>query len=165
MLKAALPALFLSVTLSTPLLAQAPANPPANPVDVATDEAVRREFFRKELDQKLADAQAAQKKGSHFETARLYDECLDLVKKIGTGVEAQEQAALAGYIPARLELAMQAERDGDFAGAERHLALVLKRAPKNEAALKYQIEESERRARVAGRMPSQETLSRLPDFA
>src|SRR5215216_8103230 len=79
-------------------------------IDLATEEGARRQAYKIELDRRLADAQAAEKKGAFVEAAQLYTDCLDLVKKIGTGVEPQYQQALAGFIATRVQLAEQAQR-------------------------------------------------------
>src|SRR5437762_4817973 len=101
----------------------------------AADESVRREAFRVDLHRKLADAQIAQKKGDNFEAAKLYTDCVGLIKKIGTGVETEQKTVLAGVQLVRLQLAEQAQRSGDFTGAELQVSAILAADPKNEPAL------------------------------
>src|SRR5437762_10964545 len=100
----------------------------------AADESVRREAFRVDLHRKLADAQAAQKKGNNFEAARLYTDCVGLIKKIGVGVEAEQKQLVTGIVPVRLQLAEQAQRSGDFANADLHAVAILQADPRNELA-------------------------------
>lgn len=50
-------------------------------IDLATEEGARRQALKIELDRKLADAQAAEKRGAFLESAQVYTDCLDLVKK------------------------------------------------------------------------------------
>src|SRR5262245_15900079 len=101
----------LMLLLAPALLAQTPT-----PADLQTsiDEVVRREAYTVDLRKKLADAQTAQKKGDHFEAAKLYTDCVGLTKKIGTPIPEQK-AVLAGLITVRLQLAEQAQRRADFA--------------------------------------------------
>src|ERR1044071_7344189 len=109
---AALTALCLALFTAVPLLAQ------DNDIKIAGDEAVRRQALKEDLKRKLDDAAAAQKKGAFFEAAQGYTDCLDLVKRIGSGVEAEHKQALAGFIETRLQLAEQAQHAGDFAAAD-----------------------------------------------
>src|SRR5437870_2184062 len=114
MKKAALSSLCLAVALSVPSQLQAQKSD----IDVATEEAARRQAHKIELDRKLAEAQAAEKKGAFLESAQLYTDCLELVKKIGSGVETPHRQALDGFIATRLQLAEQLQRAGDYAAAD-----------------------------------------------
>src|ERR1044071_2162538 len=106
----ALTSLCFSLLLSLPAQLSAQQK---NDLDYATEEGARRQAHKIELDRKLADAQAAEKKGAFVESAQLYTDCLDLVKKIGNGVETQHKQALDGFIATRLQLAEQAQRAED----------------------------------------------------
>lgn len=158
--KAALPFLCLALALACPGQIHAQRSD----VDLATEEAARRQALRIELDRKLADAQAAEKKGSFLEAAQGYTDCLDLVKKITSGVDAQHKQVLAGFIATRLQLAEQAQRLGDFAGADNQYARILKEDPKNDQVQQLSRANKEQLAAQAGRRPSEEAISRLPDF-
>ena len=157
--KAALPLLCLALALSCPgqLHAQ------NSDVQFATEVAARRQAMRIELDRKLADAQAAEKKGAALEAAQGYTDCLELAKNITTGVDAQHRQALGGFIAARVQLAEQAQRLGDFAGADNQYARILKEDPKNEQIQQLSKANKEQLAANAGRRPSEEALSTLPD--
>src|SRR5688572_23505672 len=111
MKKAALSSLCLAITLVFSGHAQAQKSD----VDLATEEGARRQAHKIELDRKLVDAQAAEKKGAFLESAQLYTDCLELVKKIGTGVDEQHKVALDGFIAMRLQLADQAQHAGNYA--------------------------------------------------
>ena len=132
----------------------------------ATDEAVRRESYRKELTQKLADGITAENRGAFLEAARHYTDCLELVRKIGSpnGIETQYKAALSGFVATRTILADQAQRAGDFPGAETQYALILKEDPKNDAVMKLRAGNEQKRAAMAGRMPDEATIAQLPGF-
>src|SRR5689334_1906769 len=104
-----------------------------NDLDYATEEGARRQAFKIELERKLTDAQAAEKKGAFVESAQLYTDCLDLEKKIGTGIDpAQHKQALDGFIATRLQLAEQAQRAHNYAAADDQYARMLREDPKNE---------------------------------
>src|SRR5437773_117312 len=104
--KAAVAPLVGLVLLLVPaVFAQTPAE-----VQQAIDEGVRREAHTIDLHKKLADAQAAQKKGDNFEAAKLYTDCVTLIRKIGGGVENEQQQVRDGVVVVRLILAEQAQR-------------------------------------------------------
>lgn len=140
------------------------AQAPAGAAQDAITESLRREAAKIELRQKLADAQAAQKKGDHYAAARLYDESLALIKRIGTGVEQEYRQVMTGMVQTRLILAEQAQRRGEFEQAELHANVVLKEDPKNEAVLAFKAQNAQTRASLAGLMPSQDTIARLPEI-
>src|SRR6266850_5562777 len=91
-------------------------NSVAQAPDVTQDavrESLRRQGAKIELRQKLADAQAAQKKGDYFLAAKLYTEALDLAKLAQTGVDQEYRQVLIGMTQTRLILAEQAQRRGE----------------------------------------------------
>src|SRR6185436_13421721 len=134
-------------------------------VDFATEEGVRREALKIELDRKLGEAQAAEKKGAIFDAAALYTDCLDLTKKIGSGVsEAQMQQVLDGFIATRLQQAEQAQRIGDYAAADNQYARILKEDPNNQRVKQLREANAKIRAAQAGMAPSQEALDKMPDL-
>lgn len=143
--------------------AQAQVTPPAVAAQDAITESLRREAAKIELRQKLADAQAAQQKGDIYAAARLYTESLALTKRIGTGVETEYAQVLTGVVQTQLILAEQAQRRGEFEQADLHVGVVLKEDPKNEAALAFRAQNARVRASMAGLMPSQDTIARLPE--
>lgn len=160
MTKAAITSLCLIALCAPPASAQ---NQP-NATESAVTEAVRREAHTIDLRRKLADAQVAQKKGDIFEAARLYQDCLALIKKIGPSVEAERRLVLAGMVPVRLALAEQAQRRGDYTEADAQVRLILAEDPKNETVLAFKKTNDKLKMEAAGRAPSKETLARLPEF-
>ena len=98
-------AITLSLCLILSFILARPAQSQDSAADEAIRESVRRETFKIELTKKLAEAQAAQKRGDHFAAAKLRADCLGLVKKIGTGVEAEQREAISGMVVSRLQLA------------------------------------------------------------
>src|SRR5213594_2603132 len=127
-MKVALSSLCLALALSVP--GQLPA--PKSNIDFATEEGARRQAHKIELDRKLTEAQEAEKKGAFLESAQIYTDCLELVKKIGSGVDAQHKQALDGFIAVRLQLAEQLQRAGDYAAADDQYARIAREDPKND---------------------------------
>ncbi len=144
------------------LHATAPAQNTGASEDAAT-EAIRREAYKKELGDKLKEAQAAQKRGENFAAAKLYEDCAALAKKTGSGVEAEQKLVEGGIIAVRLILADQAYRNGDFSSAEFHLKRVLDLDPRNPAALELKKTNDQATLAQEGRMPDKETIDKLPD--
>src|ERR1044071_3902339 len=136
-----------------------------NAIDDAVAESVRREAFRIDLHRKLADAQAAEKRGENLNAARLYSEAIALVKKIGPGVETEYKQAVAGMTVVRMRLAEQAQRRQDFVEADAQTALILKEDPRNAQALAFRAENNKFRNDMLGKMPSEDAIRQLPAAA
>ena len=153
----------LVVALNITSLAQAQQAPP-DAAQAAIRESLAREAAKIELRQRLADAQAAQAKADYYAAARLYDEAVVLAKRAQTGVDLEFRQVLDGMTATRLVLAEQAQRRGEFDQADRHIAIVLNDDPKNEAALAFRAQNAKLHAEMAGRMPSQETIARVPEL-
>src|SRR5262245_59029237 len=96
-----------------------------SPTDDAVRESVRREAAKIELRQRLTEAQAAQRRGEFNAAAKLYEDCLNLIKHIGTGIDLEQQEVVRGVVAARLALAEQAMRRGEFAEADNHVNRIL----------------------------------------
>src|SRR5258706_10346337 len=160
MKNAVLSSLCLALVLSFPGSLQAQKND----LDLATEEGARRQAHKIELDRRLIDAQAAEKKGAFLESAQLYTDCLDLVRKIGSGVDTPHKQALDGFIAVRLQLAEQAYRARDFGAADDQYIRILREDPKNERVLQLRETNRAARAAAAGRMPSQAALDKLPEI-
>jgi hypothetical protein len=115
-----------TVGLAALLVLAAPAQTPqTTPVDDAITVAVRREAMKVDLRRKLADAQEAQKKNDLSAAAKLYEDCLRLVKDIGGGIDAERTNVLSGFVATRMALADAAMRRSDFGDAENQLARIL----------------------------------------
>src|ERR1051325_8527591 len=155
-------AALFSLSLSLLFADFSSAQNAGNAIDDAVAESVRREAFRIDLHRKLADAQAAEKRGDNLTAARLYSEAIALIKKIGPGVEAEQKQAVAGMGVVRLRLAEQAQRRQDFVEADAQTALILKEDPRNAQALAFRAENNKLRNEMQGKMPSEEALRQLP---
>jgi type II secretory pathway component GspD/PulD (secretin)/tetratricopeptide (TPR) repeat protein len=158
MKNAALTSLCLALLGATavPLQAQ------ENDIKVAEIEAVRRQALKEDMKRKLDDAIVAEKRGAFLEAAQLYTDCLDLIKKIGTGVDAEHRAVLAGFIRTRVQLAEQAQRAGDYAAADDQYRRILREDPKNDAVQRLWKKNEELRLANLGKMPDEATLAKGP---
>src|SRR5882672_6495815 len=139
--------LALTVCISGPLHAQ------QSDIELATGEGARRQALKIELDRKLADAQAAEKRGAFLEAAQNYTDCVEIAKKIGPGVDAPQKQALAGFTATRLQLADQDQRVLDFQAADDQYARILREDPKNEQVIQLRQANKERLAAQAGLQP------------
>jgi len=159
MIKAAVATASLALFGASAVLAQTPVD-----IQPAIEESIRREAWTVELQRKLADAQVAQKKGDNSEAAKLYTDCVTLLKNIGAdSVPAQHKAVVAGVVNVRLQMAEQAQRASDFAGADNHALAILLADPKNEAAINFRRENALKKQQLNGMMPDSQTLNTLPD--
>jgi type II secretory pathway component GspD/PulD (secretin)/tetratricopeptide (TPR) repeat protein len=134
------------------------------PTDDAVRESIRREAAKIELRQRLTQAQEAQRRGEFNAAAKLYEDCVTLIRHVGTGIELEQQEVLRGIVVTRLALAEQAQRRGDFTEADNHVERILKLDPRNEQALAFKRQLEEEKLRSAGMRPSQETITRLPEL-
>lgn len=132
-------------------------------LDEASKESMRRQVAKVDVRAKLAKAQQAAQAGKHAESARLYEECLSQLKNINVGVEAETQDAKTGMGGVRLQLAQQAQRDGDLLEAQKQVDRVLIVDPSNKAAQKFKQSLDQASAQLAGKRPSPEALAILPE--
>lgn len=160
MKKVALSSLCLLLLLAGP----ASIHAQKSDIDLATEEGARRQALKIELDRKLADAQAAERKGAFLEAAQLYTDCLELSKKIASGVDTQHKQSLDGFVSMRLQLAEQAERAGDRTGADNQYARILKEDPKNDRVQQLSKANKEALAAEAGMRPSESAIARMPEI-
>jgi tetratricopeptide (TPR) repeat protein len=135
------------------------------PLTLATEEGARRQAYRIELDRKLVEAKEAENKGAFFEAAKLYTDCLGLVKKIGTvgDIDAQHKQALDGFIATRLQLADQFARAENYTAAADQYTLILKEDPKNDEVIRLRDANVNALASQEGRRPSEGALAQMPE--
>jgi len=133
-------------------------------IKTASDEAVRRQAWKIELQRKLVDGQTALQAGDFQEAALRYDESVMLVKDIGYGVDVEAAQAMNGFTTTRLYLARQAKDRGDLLNAEQQVARLLKEAPENEVGLLLSKEIESALKSQAGRRPSPEVIEALPEW-
>src|SRR5437867_9540195 len=121
--RAALHSLCISIFLVLPAFAQ---NPAVTAEQEASLESVRRQAYKLQLERTLVDAQTAEKRGEDVAAAKLYEDSLALIKKIGPGLEAEYRQVVIGMTTVRLRLAERAQRNADFAEADAQVARILR---------------------------------------
>ncbi len=147
------------------VLLAAPFSYGQTPGDVAVNEAIYRQANRINLQQKIKAAKNAQERGEIANAAKLYDDCWDLVQKIGSGVDPETRAVQIGLAETRLNLAHHAQERGDLREADQQVKDVLRVEPSNAAALDFKRENDKLLVAHQGKMPSTEVLARVPDIA
>jgi type II secretory pathway component GspD/PulD (secretin)/tetratricopeptide (TPR) repeat protein len=131
------------------------------PIDTAIKVAVQREADRITLRQKLAAAQAAEARKDLPAAAKLYEEAYKLVQGIGDDrIPAEREATVAGYTGVQLELARNAQKQGEYHEAQTHGQLVLKVDPQNVAGLALMKENDRILESLKGRVPNAATIER-----
>src|SRR4051812_31301358 len=134
----------------------------ADPTRDAIQEALVRQAAKIDLHKRLGEAQAAERRGQLQDAAKLYEDCLSLLKKVGVGAEQEAGAVLAGFAHVRLLLADQSMRRMDFNDAEHQITRVLNEDPKNPRALALKAALAKARAESEGLMPSNEAIAKMP---
>jgi tetratricopeptide (TPR) repeat protein len=140
------------------------AQNPAAPVQVAEDEAVRRQADTVNLRKKLQEAQSSYKRGDIAGAAKIYEDAFTLVQKIGSGIDEEAQQTTSGLIQARFDLAKEAQQQGDLQQADAQLRRILKIDPKNSGALAFKRDNDAQMVAQQGLTPSPEVVARIPEF-
>src|SRR5580692_1725766 len=166
MTSAAKTSLRLAFLLAISLQAQ--TTPPVeNPVEIANDEAVRRQEATIRLHQTLERARDALRRNQLVEAAKFYQEAVRDIPNVqvtSPAVDAEKREAVAGLDTVRATLARQALAAGDMIEANAEIDAALKVDPNNDALLKLKAEIKQRESEQVGRVPSVEVLKRIPAF-
>lgn len=136
-------------------------------VQIAEEEAVRRQEATIRLHLKLDQAVAAQKRGQLTEAAKLYQEAVALTPLVQVGnptVDLEKRQALAGLDGVREKLARQAMARGEMAEALAQVEAALKVDPNNESLRKLKREIENRTVAMQGTVPSPELVKTIPDM-
>ena len=139
-----------------------------SPADMAVTEAVLRQADTVVLRQKLVQAKDAAAHGDLPVAARLYEDAYQLVQQIGSGVDAESAQTISGLAAVRMELAREAQRQGDIASlreADTQVNRVLKVDPQNPAALAFKKQNDRLIAALRGKVPDDATLQEVPLIA
>src|SRR5580765_8036289 len=128
MIKAAIIASFCLLAATLPSLSQ-------DPTSTATQEGIRRQYNTMVLRDTLKKADDALAKNDLAAAAKLYDASWDLILSIGPGVEAETRHTQQGIAAARMPLAMDAQKRGDYRQADREVNDVVRIDPNNQNAI------------------------------
>jgi type II secretory pathway component GspD/PulD (secretin)/Tfp pilus assembly protein PilF len=133
-----------------------------SPADMAINRAVMDQANTILLRQKLEDAKGAAARGDLPGAAKFYEDAKLLVDQIGSGIDAETAQTISGLVATRLELARQAQKNGDFLEANTQVTRALRVDPHNPAAIKFKLENDQTMAALKGRMPDTATLEQIP---
>ena len=152
-----------AVVLTGPLPARA-AQPDA--AALAAEEAVRRQELTILLRKTLQEAAAVRARGDLANAVRLYEECWNLVQRIGdASIEAERKQTIAGFTEVYLTQARGSFARADYEEANRQLARVLRVDPRNDEAQKLKVKVDQALEEQKGRVPSKEIVAMLPEAA
>ena len=146
---------------------QAQPVPVENPVDIANDEAVRRQEATVQMHMELERARDAVKKNHLQEAAAFYQQAVARIPNVQVGsptVEFEKQDALAGLDAVREKLARLALAAGDVIEAKNQVDSALKYDPNNEGLQLLRAEIRQREVDQLGRVPSPEVIKRGPSL-
>jgi len=146
---------------------QAQPVPVENPVDIANDEAVRRQEATVQMHMELERARDAVKKNHLQEAAAFYQQAVARIPNVQVGsptVELEKQDALAGLDAVREKLARLALAAGDVLEAKNQVDSALKYDPNNEGLQLLRAEIRQREVEQLGRVPSPEVIKRGPSL-
>jgi tetratricopeptide (TPR) repeat protein len=145
------------------LLASAAAlSAQTSPADLAVNEGVVRQANTIVLRQKLADAKSAAARGDLVAAAKYYEESYALTQQIGSGIDAETAQTVSGLVSTRMQLARQAQANGDLREADTQVKRVLKVDPKNQAAIAFKKQNDQMIAAMRGKIPDAQTLDQIP---
>ncbi len=148
------------------LLAVSPA--PAQTTDAqgdAVNEAVMRQADEIVLSQKLDLARAAVAQKDYVGASKLYEEAYVLVQQIGV-VSIPQQAAetKAGLVSVHMELAREAQREGNLHDADVQVTRVLTVDPQNAEAIAFKRQNNAMIAQMRGTQPDLATQQQVPEI-
>jgi len=160
MIKAVTTTLSLALFLhaATPVAAQ------QSIAQTAEEESIRRQEATILLRKTLTDAQAAQKRNDLASSAKLYEEAYTLVMRIGVGIEQERKQTIGGLSSVRFTLADKAKKSGNLKEADAQVSRVLRIDPLNSKAIALKKEVDRGLEAQKGRVPSEDTMARLPEF-
>src|SRR5665213_22451 len=158
-------AFFLAASVPWSLLAQQAAT--QDSVQIAEEEAVRRQEKTIQLHITLEQAQAAQKRNQLVDAAKLYQQAVADIPDVQVGnpaVDLDKRQAVAGLDVVREKLARQAIAGGDMAVASAQVEAALKVDPNNESLIRLREEIDKRIVDQRGSVPSPDLIKTIPVF-
>jgi tetratricopeptide (TPR) repeat protein len=133
---------------------------------LAAEENVRRQELTILLRKTLQEAIQTRARNDLANAVRLYEECWNLVQRIGdAGIETERKQVIAGFTEAYLTQARQSFASANYEEANRQLLRVLRVDPRNEEAQKLKVKVDQALEEQKGRVPSKEIVAMLPEAA
>jgi type II secretory pathway component GspD/PulD (secretin)/tetratricopeptide (TPR) repeat protein len=141
--------------------------PVENPVEIANDEAVRRQEATIQMHLNLEQAREAVKRNNLQEAAKFYQEAVARIPNTQVGspaVDAEKREAIAGLDVVREKLSRLALAAGDVMEANNQVDAALKIDPTNERLRLLKAEIKQREVEQLGRVPSPDVIKRAPSL-
>jgi len=141
--------------------------PVENPVEIANDEAVRRQEATIQMHRKLEQARDSVKRSQWPEAAKFYQEAVFQIPNAQVGnpaVDNEKHEAVAGLDAVREKLARMALAAGNIIEANNQVESALKADPDNEKLRRLQADIKQREIEQLGRVPSPDVILRAPGF-
>ena len=151
----------LLLALTMPALAQEVSSADT---DAAVREAVRRQAFTVELRQKLGEAGLAEQRKDVVTASKLFESAYELCQKIGSGIDVETKATIAGIVRTRIQLAQRSQEHEDYPDADVQVRAALRVDGKNQALLEWKRKNDGLLAAQAGRIPSQAVIDQIPSI-
>ncbi len=136
-------------------------------IQLAQDEAVRRQAATGDMERDLRAADAARKRNEIASAAKLYQDAVTNIPYVEVGnlkVDGEKLEALAGHAETRELLARQYMKLGEMAAASDQVNAALKYDPGNERLRILRKEIDLNTAAQEGRVPSPDVLKMIPQF-
>lgn len=155
-------AVYFFMCAATVLATVSTVSAQLDPTETAVNEAVRRQADTIVLRQRLMDARQAMAEGKPAVAAKLYEDAYSLVRRIGTGVDAEAAETVAGLVSVRVDLAKNAQRRQDYKEADVQLSRALRVAPDSEEVQHLKAANDKLLAGQAGHVPDEATQEMVP---
>ncbi len=136
-------------------------------MEIANDEAVRRQEATIRLHHTLEQARDALQRNQWVQAAKFYQEAVADIPYVQVGspaVDAEKREAVAGLDGVRARLAREALSAGNVIEANTQIDAALKVDPDNEILRQLKAEILQRQAEQVGTVPSPDLLKQLPAF-
>ena len=159
MTKAVLFPIPLILVLAT---AVSPAQTSTSYQSTAVANAVMRQADTIDLRHKLDQANAALQQKDLVAAAKLYEEAWTLVQQIGSGIPEETAQTKAGLVYVHMELAREAEREGNLHDADVQVSRVLIVDPQNPEAIAFKKQNDALIAETRGKAADLETQAQVP---
>src|SRR5579884_658608 len=136
-----------------------------SPINMAGDEAIRRQAKTIQLRRTLVEAQEARARGDLLGAHKLYEQCYGLVQEIGPGgIGPEASQTIAGLSEVLMALAREDQRQQHYKDAEELFTRMLVVDPKNQIAIDAKRDNERRLEAQRGTIPDQDHINKIHDF-
>jgi type II secretory pathway component GspD/PulD (secretin)/beta-lactamase regulating signal transducer with metallopeptidase domain/tetratricopeptide (TPR) repeat protein len=137
---------------------------PSDSITAAGREGILRQADIIQLRRTIAEARKAQSQPDLAGSARLYEEALRLVQKVGVGVDQERNETANGMAVVRMQLANNAQKQGNFVEADQQVKAILRVDPANVAAQNFKKINDQELEEQKGKVASKEVEDLVPEI-